>query len=83
MSGPRSTIVLGNEERDKALQEHFVKELGKLFSIKPVKRKRLSVLEGFHELIEVWVCRRRRYKGEDELAINHEAEKESNTKGHN
>jgi hypothetical protein len=33
-------------------------------------------------MIEVWVCRRRRYKGEDELAINHEAEKESNTKGH-
>lgn len=37
-----------------------MQELSKAFTIKPVKRKKLAGLEGFHDLIQVWACKKKR-----------------------
>lgn len=55
-------MLVGNEERDASLQKHFVEELTKHFTVKPVKRKKLCELAGYHDLIQVWVCKLRRPK---------------------
>lgn len=69
MCGPKTTVLVGNEERDASLQKHFVEELGRHFTIKPVKRRKLEGLDGFHDLVQLWICKLRRPKkggGEEE-----------------
>lgn len=62
MCGPKTTVIVGNEERDASLQQHFVEELGKLFTIKPVRRRKLCDLGGYHDLVQLWICKLRRAK---------------------
>lgn len=62
--GPKTTVLVGNEERDTSLQKFFVGELTKHFTVKPVKRKKLCELAGYHDLIELWVCKLRRPKAQ-------------------
>ena len=64
VSGPKTTILIGNEERDKVLQAHFVVALGEHFTVKPIKKKKLCTLEGYHDLVQVWACKKKRCKGE-------------------
>lgn len=64
VAGPKTTILIGNEERDKVLQAHFVATLGEHFTVKSIKRKKLCGLEGYHELVQVWACKKKRCKGE-------------------
>lgn len=64
VSGPQTTILIGNEERDKVLQAHFVQALGDQFTVKPIKRKKLCFLEGYHDLVQVWACKKKRCKSE-------------------
>lgn len=60
--GPKTTVIIGNEERDAFLQAHFVEELGKLFTIRPVRRKKVCDLAGYHDLVQLWICKLRRPK---------------------
>lgn len=46
------------------LQAHFVAALGQHFTVKPIKRKRLCALEGYHDLVQVWACKKKRCKAE-------------------
>jgi hypothetical protein len=64
VSGPKTTILIGNEERDKVLQAHFVQALGEQFTVKPIKRKKLCGLEGYHHLVQLWACKKKRCKSE-------------------
>jgi hypothetical protein len=64
VSGPKTTILIGNEERDKVLQAHFVAALEEHFTVKPIKKKKLCGLEGYHDLVQVWACKKKRCKGE-------------------
>lgn len=62
VSDPKTTILIGNEERDATLQKALVEELNKHFIVKAIKRKKLCALEGYHELIQVWCCKLKRVK---------------------
>lgn len=38
--------------------------LGEHFTVKPIKKKKLCGLEGYHDLVQVWACKQKRCKGE-------------------
>ncbi len=84
--GPKTTVLVGNEERDASLQAFFVEELQRRFIVKPVKRKKLCELPGFHDLVQVWVCKLRRAKKQqqgdgDEQQEREDAEEEDEQDG--
>jgi hypothetical protein len=41
-----------------------VATLGEHFTVKSIKRKKLCGLEGYHELVQVWACKKKLRKGE-------------------
>lgn len=75
-------MLVGNEERDASLQKHFVEELGRHFTIKPVKRRKLEGLDGFHDLVQLWICKLRRpKKGGGEEGEGGQQEQEQHEQG--
>jgi hypothetical protein len=74
-------VIIGNEERDASLQQHFVQELQKHFTLKPVKRKQLCELEGYHDLIQVWICKLRRPRKKGQQVDGGKGEEEEEDEG--